>query len=132
LNIGSAATKGWEAGATVSLIRDRPFIKNLEIQGQYTNTLTRDLSNALRLPRWPVDQWSAVLNYQPIDALVVTLAARYVGSRFNDIQNRQSQKAFDVWTLAASYDVTKRTQLYTRAENLFDEKYEEILNAGTP
>ncbi|MEP6887590.1 MAG: TonB-dependent receptor [Nitrospirales bacterium] len=131
LNVGSAATKGWEAGATVSLVRDRPFIKNLEIQGQYTNTLTRDLSNALRLPRWPVDQWSALLSYQPIDALVVTLAARYVGSRFNDIQNRLSQRAFDVWSLAASYDVTKRIQLYTRAENLFDEKYEEILNAGT-
>jgi vitamin B12 transporter len=61
----------------------------------------------------------------------VTLAARYVGSRFNDIQNRQSQKAFDVWTLAASYDVTKWIQLYSRAENLFDERYEEILNAGT-
>ena len=131
LNVGSAATKGWEAGAAVSLVRDRPFVKNLEIQGQYTNTLTRDLTNTLRLPRWPVDQWSALLSYQPIDALVVTLAARYVGSRFNDIQNLQSQKAFDVWTLAASYDVTKRIQLYTRAENLFDEKYEEILNAGT-
>ena len=131
LNVGSATTKGWEAGATVSLVRDRPFIKNLEIQGQYTNTLTRDLSNALRLPRWPVDQWSALLSYQPIDVLVVTLAARYVGSRFNDIQNRQSQRAFDVWSLAASYDATKRIQLYTRVENLFDEKYEEILNAGT-
>ena len=131
LNVGSATTKGWEAGATVSLVRDRPFIKNLEIQGQYTNTLTRDLSNALRLPRWPVDQWSALLSYQPIDVLVVTLAARYVGSRFNDIQNRQSQRAFDVWSLAASYDATKRIQLYIRVENLFDEKYEEILNAGT-
>ena len=131
LNVGSATTKGWEAGATVSLVRDRPFIKNLEIQGQYTNTLTRDLSNALRLPRWPVDQWSALLSYQPIDVLVVTLAARYVGSRLNDTQNRQSQRAFDVWSLAASYDATKRIQLYIRVENLFDEKYEEILNAGT-
>jgi vitamin B12 transporter len=131
LNIGAAVTKGWEAGATVSLVRDRPFMKNLEIQGQYTNTLTRDLSNGLRLPRWPIDQWSALLSYQPIDALVVTLAARYVGSRFNDIQNRQSQRAFDVWSLAANYDVTKRIQLYTRAENLFDERYEEVLNAGT-
>lgn len=131
-NIGSAVTKGWEASMSVILIRNQPFIKNLALQGQYTNTMTRDVSTALRLPRWPVDQWSAVLTYQPVDPLVINLAARYVGSRFNDVRNRQSQRAFDVWTVSATYDVAKRIQLYTRAENLFDEKYEEILNTGTP
>ncbi|MGQ0812242.1 MAG: TonB-dependent receptor plug domain-containing protein [Nitrospiraceae bacterium] len=131
-NIGSAATKGWEAGMSVTLLRNLPLVKNLELQGQYTNTMTRDVVRTLRLPRWPVDQWSAVLSYQPIDPLVINLAARYVGSRFNDVLNRQRQRAFDVWTFSATYDVTKRIQLYTRAENLFDEKYEEILNTGTP
>ena len=131
-NVGAAVTKGWEASAGLTLVRDHPFAKNLELQGQYTNTLTRNVSDALRLPRWPVDQWSAILTYQPITPLVVNLAGRYVGSRFNDLQNRQSQKAFDVWTLSASYDVTRQIQVYTRAENIFNEKYEEILNAGTP
>lgn len=116
----------------VSLVRNRPFVKNLELQGQYTNAMTRDVSTARRLPRWPVDQWSAVLTYQPVDALVINLAARYVGSRFNDVRNLQSQRAFDVWTLSATYDVTKQVQAYTRVDNLFDEKYEEILNTGTP
>ncbi|MGH7207114.1 MAG: TonB-dependent receptor plug domain-containing protein [Nitrospiraceae bacterium] len=131
-NISSAVTKGWEASMNVSLVRNRPFVENLELQGQYTNTMTRDVSNALRLPRWPVDQWSAVLTYQPVAPLVINLAARYVGSRFNDVRNRQSQSAFDVWTLSATYDITKQVQAYTRVDNLFDEKYEEILNTGTP
>ncbi len=131
-NIGAAVTKGWEMSAAVVLVQNRPFVKNLELQGQYTNTLTRNVSDALRLPRWPVDQWTTMLTYQPITPLVVTLSGRYVGSRFNDLLNRQSQKAFDVWNLAASYDVTKQLQIYTRAENLFNENYEEILNAGTP
>jgi vitamin B12 transporter len=131
-NIGAAVSKGWEAGAGVSLVRNRPFAKNLDLQAQYTNTLTRDVATSRRLPRWPVDQWSAVLSYQPVDPLVVTLAARYVGSRFDDLQNRRSQRAFDVWALSATYDVTKRVQAYTRVENLFDEKYQEVLNAGTP
>lgn len=131
-NVGAAVTKGWETSAAVVLLQDRPFVKNLELQGQYTNTMTRNVSDGLRLPRWPVDQWSAMLTYQPITPLVVNLVGRYVGSRFNDLQNRQSQKAFDVWTLTASYDVTKQVQVYTRAENLFNEKYEEVLNAGTP
>jgi vitamin B12 transporter len=131
-NIGAAVSKGWEASAAVSLVRDRPFMKNLELQGQYTNTLTRDVSNSRRLSRWPVDQWSALLTYQPIEPLVTTLAVRYVGSRFNDLQNQQPMRAFDVWALTAAYDVTKTVQAYTRVENLFNEKYEEILNAGTP
>lgn len=130
-NIANAVTKGWEASAAFSLVRDQPFAKNLELRGQYTNTLTRNVSDALRLPRWPVDQWSATLSYQPIDPLVVNLAARYMGSRLNDVLNRQPQRAFDVWSFSATYDVTKRVQAYTRVENLFDEKYEEILNTGT-
>lgn len=130
-NIGAASTKGWEASAAVSLVRDRPFAKNLELQGQYTTTVTRNMSDALRLPRIPIDQWSALLTYQPIDPLVMTLAARYVGSRLNDVLNRQPQRAFDVWTLTAAYDVTKQVQAYMRVDNLFDEKYQEILNAGT-
>jgi vitamin B12 transporter len=130
-NIAAAVTKGWEASAAFVLVRDRPFAKNLELRGQYTNTLTRDLATAFRLPRWPVDQWSTILSYQPIDLLVVNLAARYMGSRLNDVLNRQPQRAFDVWSFSATYDVTKRVQAYTRVENLFDEKYEEILNTGT-
>lgn len=130
-NIAAAVTKGWEASAAFVLVRDRPFAKNLELRGQYTNTLTRDLATAFRLPRWPVDQWSTILSYQPIDPLVVNLAARYMGSRLNDVLNRQPQRAFDVWSFSATYDVTKRVQAYTRVENLFDEKYEEILNTGS-
>ena len=130
-NIGAAVSKGWEAGMGVSLLRDQPFVKNMELQVQYTNTLTRDLATNLRLSRWPVDQWSALLSYQPVESLVTTLGVRYVGSRFNDLQNLQRLRAFDVWTFTATYDVTKRVQAYTRVENLFDEKYEEILNAGS-
>jgi vitamin B12 transporter len=94
--------------------------------------MTRDESTDLRLPRWPVDQWSGLILYRPIEPLLITLSVRYVGSRFNDVQNRQPMTAFDVWTVTASYDITKQIQLYTRAENVFNEQYQEILNAGTP
>ena len=86
-NIGAAFSKGWEASAGVSLLRNQPFAKNLDLQAQYTNTLTRDLTTNNRLQRWPVDQWSALLSYQPVEPLVTTLAVRYVGSRFNDLLN---------------------------------------------
>ena len=133
-NIGLVSAKGWEASLKYVLVRDLPWIKSLDIQAQYTNTLTRNLSQqpGNRVPRMPVDQWSIILSYQPIDPLQVSLEGRYVGSRFEDINNQQSLRAFDVWNLIANYDVTKNAQVYVRAENLFNEKYEEILNFGTP
>ena len=130
--LGEASTKGWEAGLSYTYSSDKPFLKSLILQAQYTNTLTRDLESQSRLPRWPTDQWSATISYQPIDPLWITLTGRYVGSRFNTTGDRQQLPAFDVWSLAVTYDVTKRMQAYLRAENLFNEKYEEIISGGTP
>ncbi len=130
--LGEASTKGWEAGVTYTYSSDRPLLKGVVVQAQYTNTLTRDLDSQSRLPRWPTDQWSATISYQPIDPLWITLIGRYVGSRFNTTGDRQPLPAFDVWSLAVTYDVTKQLQAYLRAENLFNEKYEEIASAGVP
>ena len=130
--IGEASTKGWEAGLSYTYSSDRPFLKGLVVQANYTNTMTRDLVTQTRLPRWATDQWSASVSYQPIDPLWITLIGRYVGSRYNTTGDRQSLPAFDVWSLAVTYDVTKQLQAYLRAENLFNEKYEEVASAGTP
>ena len=133
-NIGAVGTKGWEASVKYAVVRDVPWIKSLDVQAQYTNTLTRDLAQqpGNRAPRIPVDQWSLVVSYQPIDPLRINLEGRYVGSRFNDVNNQQPMRAFDVWNLSASYNVTNRVQTYVRLDNIFNEKYEEILLFGTP
>ncbi|MGH7255168.1 MAG: TonB-dependent receptor plug domain-containing protein, partial [Nitrospirales bacterium] len=132
LNVGSAKTQGWEAGFTYAIAKDLPWIKSLDLQGNYTYTLTRDLDTGARLPRWPVHQWTGILSYQPVDPFRINLAYRYLGSRFSTTGNQQPLGAFNVVTLSATYDVTKRVQAYTRIENLFNEEYEEILNFGTP
>ena len=132
-NIGTVVTKGWEASVKYAVVRDLPLVKSLDVQAQYTNTLTRNLSQqpGNRAPRTPVDQWSLIVSYQPIDPVRVNLEGRYVGSRFDDVNNRQQMRAFDVWNLSATYDVTSRIQTYVRAENIFDEKYEELMFYGT-
>lgn len=121
-----------EAGLTYTYAGERPFLRGVVVQAQYTNTLTRDIEAHTRLPRWPTDQWSASVSYQPIDPLWITVIGRYVGSRFNTTGEQQAMRAFDVWSLAVTYDVTKQLQAYLRAENLFNEKYEEIASAGVP
>ena len=133
-NIGAVGTKGWEASIKYAVVRDVPWIKSLDVQAQYTNTLTRDLAQqpGNRAPRIPVDQWSLVVSYQPIDPIRINLEGRYVGSRLNDVNNQQPMRAFDVWNLSASYNVTNRVETYVRLDNIFNEKYEEILLFGTP
>lgn len=133
-NIGQARAQGVEASAKIKLYRDEPCMKSLDLMFQYTYTATNDLTNSrdTRLPRWPLNQWSTVLSYQPIEPLRANLEGRYVGQRYNIQRNLQSIPSFLVWNLSATYDVNKRVQVYMRADNLFNQKYEEILFFGTP
>ena len=131
-NISSAKSQGWEGMVNVMLLQERPWVKRLELKGQYTATLTRDLMTNARLPRWPVDQASLSLYYQPVDSFNVMLDYRYVGSRFDNADNTRSVRLFNVVNLAANYDVSEQFQAYVRVDNLFDEEYEEVLNYGTP
>jgi len=125
-NIQTSKSQGWEAGFQLALFR------NFNLRGQYTNTQTKDLSNGHRLPRWPLHQASLVAGYQPIERLLVNVEYRYVGSRFNDAENTQRMSAFGVVNAQVTYDVTKQFQVYGRVDNLFNERYEEILFFGTP
>ena len=133
-NIGQARAEGVEASAKVKLVRDQPWIKSLELQFQYTHTSTRNQTDGgdTRLPQWPLNQWSAVLSYQPIEALRANLEGRFVGQRFNDTQNDDSLPHFYVWNASFTYDVNKTVQVYGRADNIFNRKYEEVLFFGTP
>ena len=133
-NIGEARAQGIEASAKVQLIRDQPWIKSLDLHMQYTQTSTRNLTDnaGTRLPRWPLNQWSAILSYQPIEAMRANLEARFVGQRFNDTQNEDSLPHFYVWNASLTYDVNKTVQVYGRADNIFNRKYEEVLFFGVP
>jgi vitamin B12 transporter len=133
-NFGSTSAKGVEVSIKANILRDLPWAKSLDVQGQYTHTATRNTSTPDndRLPRWPLQQYSAMISYQPIDPFHLNLEFRYVGQRFNDANNTQSIAGFDLWNLAATYDINRQIQGYLRVDNLFDRRYEEILFFGAP
>src|SRR5215510_855963 len=133
-NAGEARARGVEASGKFRLVRDQPWIKSLDIQFQYTYTLTNNLTDGqdTRLPKWPLNQWSTIISYQPIEGLRANLEGRFVGQRYNNVDNTGSIDSFYVWNLSGSYDVSKRIQVYGRVDNLFNEKYEEVLYFGTP
>ena len=125
-NVGNALTHGWEVGFQYAVL------KNLELRGQYSWILTRNLDTGGRLARRPVDLASAGLSYQLIDPLRFNLEYRLVGGRVNDTANTQKMPSFDVVNVSATYDVTKQWQIFGRVDNLFDKDYEEVLFFGTP
>lgn len=136
VNVAKAKSQGWEWQIDAVLIQDKPWVKRLEIRGQYTMTLTRDLTTTRRLNRWPIDQASLSVFYQPIDPLNVIIDFRFVGSQFNLASTAQddSQRvgSFEVVNMTVNYDISKNFEAYVRVDNMFDEEYEEILFFGTP
>jgi len=133
-NVGLARAEGVEVSTKLKLYRDGRWVKNLDLQIQYTYAATRDFINGpdARLPRWPLHQISTVISYQPIESVKANLEGRYVGERFGNVGNNFATSSFVVWNLSASYDVTKFMQAYLRLDNIFNEKYEETLFFGTP
>ena len=136
VNVSKARTRGLETSLSIVVAQDLPFVKFLDVQGQYTYTSTRNLDTGRRLARVPVDQVSARIHYQPITPVHVIVDVRWVGSQFNRPSRAENDSqrvpSFKVVNLAMSYDVTKQLEVYTRVDNLFNEKYEEILFFGTP
>jgi vitamin B12 transporter len=132
-NAGEAKVRGVEASGKFKLVQDQPWVKSLDLHFQYTYTLTNDLTNGqdTRLPKWPLNQWSTILSYQPIEGLRANLEGRFVGQRYNNVGNNGSIGSFYVWNLSGTYDVSKQIQVYGRVDNIFNEKYEEVLFFGT-
>ncbi|WP_447984059.1 TonB-dependent receptor plug domain-containing protein [Nitrospira sp. Nam74] len=125
-NIQESRSEGVEAGFQLAVFN------NVSLKGQYTYTQTKDVSTGLRLPRWPLHQASIIAGYQPLERLLLNVEYRYVGTRFNDTENTQKMSPFGVVNAQVTYNVTKQFQVYGRVDNLFNEKYEEILFFGTP
>jgi vitamin B12 transporter len=133
INIASAKTEGWEMSFKYELM------KGLDFRGQYTMTVTRAYGlpgrpENTRLPRWPYDQATLGVSYQPVDAARINVDYRFVGARNNNADNTPSQRqgSFGVVNASATYDVTKNWQAFGRVDNLLNQKYEEILYFGTP
>ncbi len=135
INVGDAKSQGWELGFKFMIM------EGLHLRGQYTYTLTRAYDNPAiplgedkRLPRWPVDQATVGLTYQPIEPVRLTVDYRFVGARNNDLANTPTQKlgSFNVVNASASYDITRNWQVFGRVDNLFNARYEEVLYFGTP
>jgi len=95
----------------------------------YSLTETKNLDTAKELLRRPRHKASGTLTVHPVKNLRVDLHLRHVGQRvdFGDVQLAD----YTLVNLAGTYDLTDATEVFARAENLFDQEYEEIAGYGT-
>ncbi|BBK31858.1 vitamin B12 transporter [Stella humosa] len=126
VNIARARTQGIEATVKADVTSD------LSLGAAYTLLDTEDRDTGRDLPRRPRHSVNLSADYLGLKGFRIGGAVRYVASQANSASSTVRLKPFYVVDALVSYDVTERVAVYVRAENLFDEKYQEALGYRTP
>lgn len=123
-NLDEAESKGWELEARLTLRED------VSIYGNYTYTDTEDKENGGDLLRIPENAYSIVVDYDWLQKVHCNVGVHYLDDRL-DIGGEDADSYTRV-DLAVTYTVNDCLRLHGRAENLFDEEYEEVLGYDAP
>jgi vitamin B12 transporter len=113
----------------VELVAGYQFNDWLNLSANYAYIDAED-ENGDPLARLPEHTGDVTLSFQGDGALSGALLLRYNGKEDNT-----NGSTLDAWTrvdLTGRYRLTEKVELYARVENLFDEKYQQILGYGTP
>lgn len=129
-NLGFVRTEGIEAEAVI-----KPF-EGLTVRGTFTKTNTRD-ANHKELIRQPRKQGSVNINYGFLDKFNLNVDDTIVGNSREGTNGGgitppgrptiRTNTGIHKLDAALTYDYSEHLQLYTRAENLLDIQYDEIL-----
>ncbi|MBC8554077.1 MAG: TonB-dependent receptor [Candidatus Brocadiales bacterium] len=129
-NLGFVRAEGIEAEAVI-----KPF-KGLTVRGTFTKTNTRDGAKK-ELRRQPRKQGSVNINYSFLDKFNLNVDDTIVGNSRDGTNGGgitptgrptiRTNTGVHKLDAALSYDYSEHLQLYTRAENVLDIQYDEIL-----
>ncbi|MEK6766530.1 MAG: TonB-dependent receptor [Planctomycetota bacterium] len=129
-NLGFVRTEGIEAEAVI-----KPF-EGLTVRGTFTKTNTRDGAKK-ELIRQPRKQGSVNINYRFLDKFNINVDDTIVGNSRDGTNGGgitppgrptiRTNTGVHKLDATLSYDYSEHLQFYTRAENLLDIQYDEIL-----
>jgi len=125
VNIGKARIKGIESKI------DYQLMKNLTLTLGYTGMDTENKENHAELARRPLNKLVFKLKNE-IDRLTIFFDISYVGHRYSDNSGTQLLKPYILSNLALNYKLKDNLEVFSRFENIFDEKYEEVKGYQTP
>ncbi|MEW6101823.1 MAG: TonB-dependent receptor [Candidatus Omnitrophota bacterium] len=122
-NVSKARSFGFE-----NRIEIKPR-NNFKICANYTWLDTENKETHDELLRRPKNKLNFNFDYSPFNKLNLNLNVSYVGHR-QDVGNLLLKRYTKV-DFSAYYDINANTRIYSRIENLLDEKYEEVTGYGT-
>jgi len=131
VNIGRARTRGLEVSAEARAGED------LTLRASYTRLEARNLDSGAGLLRRPKDKFSARADWTFLRKLTLALSAVYTGKRPDkDFSGWATRDVVlpGYWLADASvaFSFSGMTQVFLRADNLFDARYETVFGYGTP
>lgn len=124
VNIDRVRTEGFELEAQWNPLQWVGFSTN------FTTTDAVDRINGLDLARTPDANGSLRLDLDPWNDFYIGVQATYVGDQFNRSRERDPLDDFVRVDLDARWQLLERLSLSVRIENVFDETYEVVRNAG--
>ncbi len=124
-NVAEATTEGIELEMGIN-----PCDK-VELKLNYTQTRAKNKVTDKELARRPEHKANMSLDIRPTDQANINLTLNYVGKRWDNTANTRDIAAYFKLDVAAYYDLTEHVQIFARADNLLDEKYEEIRGYNT-
>lgn len=132
-NVGRAETKGIEAAGDAVIIEN-----TLTAKGSYTFMTSEDKATHLSLVRRPQHSGTVSVKWMVTDKISFEPTLRLVGARFDRASDpvtfaaiRPKLAPYARLDIRADYQVHKNLNVYLRAENLTNARYQEVYNYGT-
>ena len=121
-NVNSARTEGVESFAAATIL------PTLRVRGDYTYTKAVDATTGLELARRPQHKGSVTVDWNATEALLLSATVVRV-SGWIDVSRdfsipRLNAPGYTVVNVAANYKVNNNVTAFARADNLFNEHYQ--------
>ena len=130
VNVAKAEISGLEVSGNAEIIEGL-----LKLRASYTHMVALDLATRQNLPRRPEHEGRIGLAITPIANLTIEPVVTLVGKRWSNANPdpllRQVLRPYARVDVLANYQVHQNLDLYVRAENLTDAKYQDVYNYGT-
>jgi len=126
INVARAETSGLEVGADIDVMPG-----TLRLKTAYTWLQAKDLSTGLTLARRPEHLARIALAITPTDRWLIEPRILMVSKRFSSTGELNPLAAYTRVDLYTEYKIDKNWKVFARGENIFNERYQEVLNYGT-
>ncbi|MGB6078555.1 MAG: TonB-dependent receptor [Xanthobacteraceae bacterium] len=126
INVARAETSGLELGADIDVMPG-----TLRLKTAYTWLQAKDLSTGLTLARRPEHLARIALAITPSDRWLIEPRILMVSKRFSSTGELNPLAAYTRVDLYTEYKIDNNWKVFARGENIFNERYQEVLNYGT-